>query len=113
LGDLPLLGNLFRNTSKKKVKVNLLVFMTPHLVRDPGDVRRILERKQEERAKAMELLCGGTSNQAVPVDFSRKRGPVAAMTRALEAQARRPENGGAGAPGETIVAPRADGPRAS
>ena len=108
LGDIPLLGNLFRHTSKKKVKVNLLVFITPHLVRDPSDVRRILERKQEERARAMEQLYGRVPGFEVPVDFARKRGPLAALGRTLAVEAQRPENGGEGAPGETIVAPARD-----
>jgi hypothetical protein len=34
LGDLPLLGWLFRSTSKTKRKVNLYVFMTPHIIGD-------------------------------------------------------------------------------
>jgi type II secretory pathway component GspD/PulD (secretin) len=33
LGDLPLLGNLFRNTSKTKTKTDLLILITPRIVR--------------------------------------------------------------------------------
>jgi general secretion pathway protein D len=105
LGDIPLLGNLFRFTSKKKVKVNLLVYLTPHLVRDPSDVRRILERKEQERAKALEQLYGRVPGFEVSVDFTRKRGPVMAIGRALTTEAARPENGGQGNPGETVVTP--------
>jgi len=33
LGDIPLLGALFRYTSKSKTKVNLVIFITPHIVK--------------------------------------------------------------------------------
>ncbi len=33
LGDIPLLGKLFRDTNMVKVKRNLLIFMTPHIIR--------------------------------------------------------------------------------
>jgi len=32
LGDIPLLGNLFRHTVKTRTKVNLLVFLTSHVI---------------------------------------------------------------------------------
>lgn len=34
LGDIPLLGHLFRSTSSKKVKKNLMVFLRPTIIRD-------------------------------------------------------------------------------
>ncbi len=34
LGDIPLLGNFFRNTHKTKSQTDLLIFITPRLVRD-------------------------------------------------------------------------------
>jgi general secretion pathway protein D len=37
LGDLPLLGNLFRQHSVEKQRTELLVFMTPHVVRAQDD----------------------------------------------------------------------------
>lgn len=33
LGDIPILGNLFRNTSKTKTKTDLLILITPRIVR--------------------------------------------------------------------------------
>jgi len=38
LGDIPLLGALFRRTQKTKVKTELLIFLTPHVARDPDDL---------------------------------------------------------------------------
>jgi len=41
LGDIPLLGNLFRSTSKSKQKTELLVFLCPHIVRDPAEAKKM------------------------------------------------------------------------
>jgi len=43
LGDIPLLGNLFRSTDKSNTKTELLVFLTPRVVRDPDEARRLKE----------------------------------------------------------------------
>lgn len=48
LGDLPILGNLFRNKSKEKQKTELLVFLTPKIVRDPAEAKRLREETQKE-----------------------------------------------------------------
>jgi type II secretion system protein D len=41
LGDIPLLGNLFRATVKTNSKTELLMVLTPHVIRDEADARRI------------------------------------------------------------------------
>jgi len=46
LGDIPLLGNLFKSTSQTNNKTELLVFLTPRVVRDAEEAQRI--RKQTE-----------------------------------------------------------------
>jgi general secretion pathway protein D len=43
LGDIPLLGNLFRSYSKSKGRTELVVFMTPHIVRETDDAESIRE----------------------------------------------------------------------
>ena len=42
LGDIPLLGILFRSTSDQKQRTNLLIFVTPHIV---TDIREATEMK--------------------------------------------------------------------
>ena len=37
VGDIPLLGNLFRSTSVNSTKTELLIVLTPHVVRTPED----------------------------------------------------------------------------
>ena len=41
LGDLPLIGNLFRSSNKSTAKTELLVFLTPHVIRDPEEARKL------------------------------------------------------------------------
>jgi general secretion pathway protein D len=48
LGDIPFLGWLFKTTNKELTKTNLLVFLTPHIVRSPADLERETIRKREE-----------------------------------------------------------------
>lgn len=54
LGDIPILGLLFQNTAATKDKSNLLVFITPHVVRDPSGFADIMQRKIEQRNKFLE-----------------------------------------------------------
>jgi len=45
LGDIPLLGRLFKTTSISRTKRNLMVFLRPTIVRNSEDVRAISNRK--------------------------------------------------------------------
>lgn len=45
LGDIPVLGWLFKFRSKSKEKTNLLIFLTPKIVRDADDMRNISAEK--------------------------------------------------------------------
>jgi general secretion pathway protein D len=48
LGDIPFLGWLFRFQSRQIEKLNLLVFLTPQLVRDEADMVELNARKAKE-----------------------------------------------------------------
>jgi len=51
LGDIPLVGNLFKNTSRKRVKSNLLVFLRPVVVRSQDGADQLtLDRYESIRA---------------------------------------------------------------
>jgi general secretion pathway protein D len=41
LGDIPLLGQLFRSTTRSTTRTELVVFLTPHIVRETGDAEEI------------------------------------------------------------------------
>jgi len=48
LGDIPILGWAFKTKVRTLKKVNLLVFLTPHIVRSPADMEYESIRKREE-----------------------------------------------------------------
>jgi general secretion pathway protein D len=39
ISDIPVLGNLFRTTQGRREKINLLIFLTPHIIRDAKEHR--------------------------------------------------------------------------
>jgi len=41
ISDIPVLGNFFSDTSSDKMKDNLLIFLTPHVVRNKTDLRAL------------------------------------------------------------------------
>ncbi len=59
LGDIPLLGWLFKSKETKVSKNNLLIFMTPHIIRQYEKVRAILDKKLKERDEFIESNAGG------------------------------------------------------
>jgi general secretion pathway protein D len=51
LGDIPLLGNLFKSTETTKNKTELLVFLTPRVVRDANEARKVREQTEKQLQK--------------------------------------------------------------
>ena len=47
LGDIPLLGNLFRNTSRSRKKTNLMVFLRPTVLRDATSTQQLSQDRYE------------------------------------------------------------------
>jgi general secretion pathway protein D len=58
LGDIPIIGWLFRNSSNSKSKTNLMFFITPHVVRDSSDLQRIYEQKVKARDEFLQAFYG-------------------------------------------------------
>jgi general secretion pathway protein D len=48
LGDLPLLGWFFKGTSKNRQKTNLFIFLTPRIIQNPSEARKIYLDKKEQ-----------------------------------------------------------------
>lgn len=86
LGDIPLIGNLFRSTNKSDQKTELLVFLTPHVVRDPADAERLRDQTEAELGKSTQqmipkaatpsLPSGPSSNTTVPPSDSGSASPA-------------------------------------
>ncbi len=51
LGDIPLLGYFFRRRETTLEKRNLLIFITPHIIRTPQEAENIRKKKEEEMKK--------------------------------------------------------------
>lgn len=51
LGDLPLLGKLFGRTQDNSRKTNLVIFLTPHIVRTAEDLGRVKEQVGEHHQR--------------------------------------------------------------
>jgi len=48
LGDIPIIGSLFRNKSKSAIKQNLMVFLKPHIIRSPEDLTKFSKAKYDD-----------------------------------------------------------------
>ena len=53
LGDIPVLGNLFRSTSNQSVRTELIVFITPRVIRNSEDARIISEELRAQMRSAL------------------------------------------------------------
>lgn len=45
LGDVPILGNLFKSESKSRVRTNLMVFLRPTIIRNGADARPLTQER--------------------------------------------------------------------
>jgi general secretion pathway protein D len=110
LGDIPLIGWLFKRQTKQFEKVNLILVLTPYIIRGPEDFYKIYERKMRERKEFVERYYGDSEDFRASVDWGRKPGPLAQYRQELRDELAKAENGGPGAEGETVVTPDGDAP---
>jgi len=68
LGDIPVFGWLFKSTSKSLQKRNLLIFLTPHIIRSRDDLEAESIRKREEFRERSEEQLGGPRELEMPAD---------------------------------------------
>jgi general secretion pathway protein D len=84
LGDIPLLGFFFRNSTRHVVKTNLLIALTPYVIKDQSDLRRVLEKKMKERREFVERYGGEPRpSPGADIDYRRKRGMLEEINRAV------------------------------
>jgi general secretion pathway protein D len=79
LGDIPLLGRLFQMRTKVRRRQDLLLVLTPYIIRGPEDLRRIFDRKDAERREFLERYSAFRDESAFErhVDYTRKLGLLA------------------------------------
>jgi general secretion pathway protein D len=80
LGDIPVLGALFRSTNDTVEKNNLVLILTPYIIRESSDLRHVFERKMAERQEFIdhEAVFGGHGYEP-PRDWERRQGLVGEM----------------------------------
>ncbi len=110
LSDIPVLGNLFTDNSRSTVKQNLLVFLTPHVVRSRDDLQALAidERQKFVRTigrSEVDNMPASQFQQLYKPTFNAPISPQQDLTHAREMQ----ENGFAPMPG-TVPAPASGTP---
>lgn len=85
LGDIPILGFFFRNTTKTIQKTNILIALTPYVITDQADLRRVLEKKLKERREFVERFGKqDVVNPEAEIDYRRKRGMLEEINRGVK-----------------------------
>lgn len=85
LGDIPLLGYFFKYSSKSKRKTNLLVMLTPYIVKDQLDLQQLRERKVREHREFVGSARSLAAMKYIPrLDYTRKRGLIEEINRTLQ-----------------------------
>ncbi|HSK00268.1 MAG TPA: type II secretion system secretin GspD [Kofleriaceae bacterium] len=84
LGDIPILGHLFKRTQKAKRKTNLVIMLTPYIVKDQLELQAIRERKLREHREFTRSFRGLAAMPYEPrMDYARKRGVVEEINRTV------------------------------
>jgi type II secretory pathway component GspD/PulD (secretin) len=66
LGDIPILGYAFKRKVKSDVKTELLIFLTPHVVRTPGELANLSSNVREQMNLAPEAFKQGELERFLP-----------------------------------------------
>jgi general secretion pathway protein D len=56
LGDIPLLGRLFKSSNKNSSMTNMFIFITPHIIRNPADLSEMSLKKEVEVGREIPQL---------------------------------------------------------
>ena len=64
LGDLPLLGMLFRGRRNSSRKTNMLIFLTPHIIEEPEDLEEVYRIKWAQRQEYIKRFYGKGRDKA-------------------------------------------------
>jgi general secretion pathway protein D len=107
LGDLPLIGWLFRQHTRDVEKVNLLLVLTPYVIRTRADFQRIFERKVREHENFAKEYYGHLKKYRAHIDYTKKIGPIGQLGKTVQSELSRIENGGQGLD-SVLVSPEGD-----
>jgi general secretion pathway protein D len=87
LGDIPVLGALFRTRSDTVEKRNLILVLTPYIIREQSDLRAIFERKMQERQQYLDhyFVFSDNTDYEAPKDYSRANGLLENIRQSYQA----------------------------
>jgi general secretion pathway protein D len=74
LGDIPLLGLLFRKTSTTVEKRNLLLIIIPHVIKDPSDLKQIHQQRKTEFREFSRMMAMRKKEFEGEMDYRKKIG---------------------------------------
>lgn len=75
LGDIPVLGWLFKNSKAEKRKTNLVIFITPRIIKQYDTMRKILNDRFQERDEFTHENFGSRDPMAKQINKLKKRLP--------------------------------------
>ncbi|HEX4454302.1 MAG TPA: type II secretion system secretin GspD [Kofleriaceae bacterium] len=85
LGDIPLLGYLFKYQTTQKVKTDLLILLTPYIIKDRLDLEAVRTRKLQQYREFTASFSNLNEAKYEPnIDYRRKRGLVEEINRSLQ-----------------------------
>ncbi len=87
LGDLPLIGMLFRKNSTMIEKKNLLLIIVPHIIKDASDLQRMHENKMEQIRQFVDELATKQKEYQGKVDYRKKTGFLETVFKAVDKSA--------------------------
>ncbi|HTM22113.1 MAG TPA: secretin N-terminal domain-containing protein, partial [Kofleriaceae bacterium] len=84
LGDIPILGYLFKYEQNAKTKTNLLILLTPYVIKDQMDIEEIVQRKVRERQEFVRAFQNfRRMGYRSGIDYRRKRGLLAEINHVV------------------------------
>ena len=86
LGDIPVLGYLFRSTEKTIQKQNLLLMLTPYIIESSADLDKISKRKQEERDEFVSFFGRKDINYVRSVNYDKKHGLLEDIRQSIDSR---------------------------
>jgi general secretion pathway protein D len=85
LGDIPVIGFFFRSSSRDLKKTNIIIALTPYVISDLSDLRRVAEKKMRERREFIERYSTLEDRVSLDkdMDFRRKRGMLEEINKTV------------------------------
>lgn len=72
LGDIPILGWLFKSRTTSKEKANLMILLTPRIIKSRGDQQQLLGKKMDQRLEYIKKVGGLDPHGKIIDDLTNK-----------------------------------------